>query len=71
MWLVVSKRSCNRITRPDNPGRIFPKYPAPPKSAKDLKQNSSGQGPDFWPDICQVLFMGPDFPGGPDYPALT
>jgi hypothetical protein len=63
---VVShvKKKLKRITRPDNPGRIFSKYPAPPKSAKDLKQNSPGQGPDFCPDICPDLPQGRIFRAG-------
>lgn len=46
------------LARPDNPGRILSKYPAPLFLAKCFRNFGSGRGPDIWPDNVPVLYQG-------------
>ena len=68
MWSVLLKRSSKKIIRPDNPGRIFPKYPAPSFSAKDLRICGSVY---FWIGAGHLPGYCPGFVPRPDYPGRT
>ena len=54
----LSKVIRKRLARPDNPGRILSKYPAPLFLAKCFRNFGSGRGPDIWPDNVPVLYQG-------------
>jgi hypothetical protein len=55
---VCQKGFRKSLARPDNPGRILSKYPAPLFLAKCFRNFGSGRGPDIWPDNVPVLYQG-------------